>query len=197
MRRPPTYNSYFGAGFGKKHFKGLEKKAHKHVGKIFAAAKKAHRAAHTKAGKSKTKAQRKRDVKNAIAAAHKEAKGGFIADHKVAVEKLKAEIKKKGAGMSVGAGTKVGAGVKKKGGFLGFGPKVAIPRLPKGLLKTAMKRAQPMAFKAMVAQIKAKEAKKKAKAKAKKKGAGTKVGAGMKCRVCKKGKRKKAVVEEY
>ena len=193
MRRPPTYNSYFGAGFGKKHFKGLEKKAHKHVGKIFAAAKKAHRAAHTKAGKSKTKAQRKRDVKNAIHAAHKEAKGGFIADHKVAVEKLKAEIKKKGAGMSVGAGTKVGAGVR---------PKVAIPRLPKGFLKTAMKRAQPMAFKAMVAQIKAKEAKKKAKAK--KKGAGTKVGAGMfgknpkKCRICKKtGKRKKADVEEY
>ena len=91
MRRPPTYNSYFGAGFGKKHFKGLEKKAHKHVGKIFAAAKKAHRAAHTKAGKSKTKAQRKRDVKNAIHAAHKEAKGGLLADHKVAVEKLKEE----------------------------------------------------------------------------------------------------------
>ena len=110
MRRPPTYNSHFGAGFGKKHFKSLEKNAHKHINKIFAEAKKAHRAVHTKAGRAKTKAQRKREARIAIHAAHKEAKGGFMRFHKIAYAKLKADIQKKGAGIAVGAGTKVGAG---------------------------------------------------------------------------------------
>ncbi len=128
MRRPPTYNSYYGAGFGKKHFKALEKNAHKHIGKIFTQAKKSHRAVHTKAGKAQTKAQRKRTMRVAIHAAHKEAKGGFLKFHRGMLEKLKKDIAKKGAGMSVGAGTKVGAGVSRSSApfrpYKGAGTKV-------------------------------------------------------------------------
>jgi hypothetical protein len=108
MRRPPTYNSYYGAGFGKKHFKGLEKKIHKHIDKIFAHAKK-HTAAghrHVRKNGKRGAAQAKRDVKREITAAHKEAKGGFFSHHAMFKKALTASIKKKGSGMTVGAGGK-------------------------------------------------------------------------------------------
>ena len=154
MRRPPTYNSYFGAGFGKAHFKKLEKNAHKHIGKIFTQAKKAHRAVHTKAGKAQTKAQRKRTIKVAIHAAHKEAKGGYLKFHKETVAQLKEAVRKKGAGIAVGAGTKVGAGMagrsfaefqkkRKKGSGTNVGAGIKLPKKVREMvMREAVKQAK-------------------------------------------------------
>ena len=73
MRRPPSYGSYYGAGFGKKHFKGLEKKIHRHIDKIFSRAKKHTMAGHRHVRKNGKRgaAQAKRDVKREITAARK------------------------------------------------------------------------------------------------------------------------------
>ena len=167
--RPPTFNSMYGAGFGKKHFKKLEREAHKHINKIYAHAKKQAAAGHKHVRKNgrRSAAATKREVKRGIAAVHKESKGGMIASVR-AVKALMADeikrktLKKKGGGMSVGAGTKVGAGGRKKGGLL---------------IDPDIKRWQgtaPWTRMRLPVAVETKERKKR-----KKKGAGTSVGAGV------------------
>mgnify|MGYP003714675745 CR=1 FL=1 len=39
-RQVPSYDEFYGAGFGKKHFKRLEREAHRHINRIYSHAKK-------------------------------------------------------------------------------------------------------------------------------------------------------------
>jgi hypothetical protein len=110
---PRQWRGYYGAGFGKAHFKKIEKAAHKHIDKVFAAAHK-HTKAQINALKTGTKkGAAKKAAASAIHAAHKE-HGGNLTNVIKAVKLDIVKKSKKGGGRAVGAGRKVGAGAKKK-----------------------------------------------------------------------------------
>jgi hypothetical protein len=110
---PRQWRGYYGAGFGKAHFKKIEKAAHKHIDKVFAAAHK-HTKAQINALKTGTKkGAAKKAAASAIHAAHKE-HGGNLTNVIKAVKLDIVKKSKKGGGRAVGAGRKIGAGSKKK-----------------------------------------------------------------------------------
>ena len=111
---PRQWRGYYGAGFGKAHFKKIEKAAHKHIDKVFAAAHK-HTKAQINALKTGTKkGAAKKAAAAAINAAHKQ-HGGALKEVIKAVKADVAKKSKKGGGRAVGAGRKIGAGAKGSG----------------------------------------------------------------------------------
>ena len=114
-RRPPAnYQGYYGAGFGKKHFKKLEREGHKHIAKIHAESLKHLRGSLQglrKTGKKGAAAARRAHAKH-ITRIHKEARAGWLKVVRETKANLHTAIKKKGSGMKVGAGKFVGAGTK-------------------------------------------------------------------------------------
>ena len=111
---PRQWRGYYGAGFGKSHFKKIEKAAHKHIDQVFAAAHKHTKAQINALKKGTKKGAAKKAAAAAIHEAHKQ-HGGALAG---VIKSVKADIAKKvmskGGGRAVGAGRKIGAGSKKK-----------------------------------------------------------------------------------
>ena len=120
-RQVPSYDEFYGAGFGKKHFKRLEREAHRHINRIYSHAKKqvGESYKHIRKNGKKGIGQAKKQATKSINKVHKEGAGVFKG-HLAAVKALMREDiqkkkmglvkKRKGAGIKVGAGTKVGAG---------------------------------------------------------------------------------------
>ena len=121
-RRPPaTFQGYYGAGFGNKHFKKLEREGHKHIAKIHAESLKHLRGSLQglrKTGKKGAAAARRAHAKH-ITRIHKEARAGWLKVVRETKANLHTAIKKKGSGMKVGAGKFVGAGTKVGAGIGG------------------------------------------------------------------------------
>ena len=118
-RSVPSYDEFYGAGFGKKHFKRLEREAHRHINRIYSHAKKqvGESYKHIRKNGKKGIGQAKKNATKSINRVHKEGAGVFKG-HLAAVKALMREdIQKKKMGLvkrkkggKVGAGTKVGAG---------------------------------------------------------------------------------------
>ena len=174
----PQYGRFFGAGFGKKHFKKIEKAAHKHIDKIYSEAHKHTKkaTAHVKKNGKSGAAEAKRMAKAGIHTAHKAAGAGFRASLAQIKKEIAADIAKKGAKVKKvpkkkGAGVKVGAGVtRKKGGLVNISPK-----LMAALFKNKKGKKGSGVPKGILAMLKKKFPAKLAGGTT---GAGTKVGAG-------------------
>ena len=114
-RQVPSYDEFYGAGFGKKHFKRLEREAHRHINRIYSHAKKQVGESYKHISKNGKKGigQAKKNATKSINKVHKEGAGVFKG-HLAAVKALMREDlqkkkmglvkKRKGAGMKVGAG---------------------------------------------------------------------------------------------
>lgn len=114
-RQVPSYDEFYGAGFGKKHFKRLEREAHRHINRIYSHAKKQVGESYKHISKNGKKGigQAKKNATKSINKVHKEGAGVFKG-HLAAVKALMREdLQKKKMGLvkkKRGGGTKVGAG---------------------------------------------------------------------------------------
>ena len=94
---PRSYSGHYGSGFGKKHFDKIKKSAHKHINKIHAESMKHLKSSLSGIKDKKGGAVAKRAHTKHMAAVHKAARAGFIADVKAIKTSLHADIKKKAA----------------------------------------------------------------------------------------------------
>ena len=143
-RQVPSYDEFYGAGFGKKHFKRLEREAHRHINRIYSHAKKQVGESYKHISKNGKKGigQAKKNATKSINKVHKEGAGVFKG-HLAAVKALMREDlqkkkmglvkKRKGAGIKVGAGGGQGKPRPRGGGTKVGAGGVIDPRLdPKG-----------------------------------------------------------------